>query len=50
MIRQSDAIDRKILGGRPGTKAGSSNVDLAVRIHLSAPQCYRRVRSLEERA
>ncbi len=43
-----DAIDRKILeivqaDGR------ISNVDLAGRIHLSAPQCFRRVRSLEER-
>lgn len=26
-----------------------SNVDLAAAIHLSAPQCFRRVRSLEER-
>lgn len=26
-----------------------SNVDLATEVHLSAPQCYRRVRSLEER-
>ncbi len=44
-----DAIDRKILqviqsNGR------ISNVDLAARIQLSAPQCFRRVRSLEERA
>jgi DNA-binding Lrp family transcriptional regulator len=43
-----DAIDRKILDivqheGR------ISNVDLAARIHLSAPQTFRRVRSLEER-
>jgi len=43
-----DAIDRKILqllqeSGR------ISNVDLATAIHLSAPQCFRRVRALEER-
>ncbi len=43
-----DAIDRKILqvlqeSGR------MSNVDLAAAIHLSAPQCFRRVRALEER-
>jgi len=43
-----DAIDRKILhqlqaGGR------TSNVDLAAQVHLSAPQCFRRVRALEER-
>ena len=28
---------------------GSSNVDLAAHVHLSAPQCFRRVRALEER-
>ncbi|MEO7116065.1 MAG: Lrp/AsnC family transcriptional regulator, partial [Caldimonas sp.] len=49
MIARLDSIDRKILevvqaDGR------ISNVDLAARIHLSAPQCFRRVRSLEERA
>ena len=43
-----DEIDRKILrvlqvDGR------ASNVDLAAQVHLSAPQCYRRVRALEER-
>ena len=43
-----DAIDRKILevlqaDGR------ISNVDLAGRVHLSAPQCLRRMRALEER-
>lgn len=43
-----DAIDRKILkviqaDGR------ISNVDLAARVHLSAPQCLRRLRALEER-
>ena len=48
MTARLDAIDRKILevlqvDGR------ISNVDLAARIKLSAPQCFRRVRSLEER-
>jgi Lrp/AsnC family leucine-responsive transcriptional regulator len=43
-----DAIDRRILkvlqdDGR------ASNVELAQRVHLSAPQCLRRVRALEER-
>lgn len=43
-----DAIDRKILEilQRDGR---ISNVDLAARIQLSAPQCFRRVRALEER-
>ena len=27
----------------------ATNVDLAARVHLSAPQCFRRVRALEER-
>mgnify|MGYP001552555193 FL=1 len=43
-----DTIDRKILivlqaSGR------ASNVELAGTVHLSAPQCYRRTRALEER-
>ena len=42
-----DEIDRKLLrvlqaDGR------ASNVELAAQVHLSAPQCYRRVRALEE--
>lgn len=43
-----DAIDCKILEilQRDGR---ISNVDLAAEIHLSAPQCFRRVRALEER-
>ena len=43
-----DAIDRKILNTlqRSGR---ASNVDLATAVHLSAPQCFRRVRMLEER-
>ena len=48
MTARLDAIDRKILEVLQG-EGRISNVDLAVRIHLSAPQCYRRVRSLEER-
>jgi len=44
-----DAIDRKIL--RELQHHGrTSNVDLATQVHLSAPQCFRRVRALEERA
>ena len=48
MTARLDAIDHKILDivqheGR------ISNVDLAARIQLSAPQAFRRVRSLEER-
>ena len=46
--RRLDAIDRKILE-TVQTDGRISNVDLAARIHLSAPQCFRRVRSLEER-
>jgi DNA-binding Lrp family transcriptional regulator len=43
-----DAIDRKIL--ETLQRAGrASNVELAARIHLSAPQALRRVRALEER-
>lgn len=43
-----DAIDCKILEvlQRDGR---ISNVDLAAEVHLSAPQCFRRVRALEER-
>src|SRR5262245_31614687 len=44
-----DTIDRKIL--RELQSHGRvSNVDLAAQVHLSAPQCLRRVRALEERA
>ena len=48
MTARLDAIDRKILEALQGD-GRISNVDLAARIHLSAPQCFRRVRSLEER-
>jgi Lrp/AsnC family leucine-responsive transcriptional regulator len=43
-----DAIDRKILE-RLQESGRMSNVELAAAIHLSAPQCFRRVRALEER-
>ncbi|WP_019560790.1 Lrp/AsnC family transcriptional regulator [Caldimonas manganoxidans] len=43
-----DAIDRRVLEVLQ-TDGRISNVDLASRVHLSAPQCLRRVRSLEER-
>ena len=48
MTARLDAIDHKILDivQREGR---ISNVDLATRIRLSAPQTFRRVRSLEER-
>jgi Lrp/AsnC family leucine-responsive transcriptional regulator len=48
MTARIDAIDRKILDVLQA-EGRISNVDLATRIHLSAPQCFRRVRSLEER-
>jgi DNA-binding Lrp family transcriptional regulator len=48
MTASLDAIDRKILE-IVQAEGRVSNVDLAGRIHLSAPQCFRRVRSLEER-
>jgi Lrp/AsnC family leucine-responsive transcriptional regulator len=43
-----DAIDRKILESLQ-VSGRMTNVELAAAIHLSAPQCFRRVRSLEER-
>jgi Lrp/AsnC family leucine-responsive transcriptional regulator len=43
-----DSIDRKILSFLQAD-GRMSNVDLAARVHLSAPQCLRRVRALEER-
>jgi Lrp/AsnC family leucine-responsive transcriptional regulator len=43
-----DAIDRKILEALQAD-GRISNVDLAARVHLSAPQCLRRMRALEER-
>ena len=48
MGTQLDGLDRKILTAlqRHGR---ASNVELAAEVHLSAPQCFRRTRSLEER-
>ncbi|MGN6526367.1 MAG: Lrp/AsnC family transcriptional regulator [Burkholderiaceae bacterium] len=43
-----DAIDRKILGILQDS-GRMSNVELAAAVQLSAPQCFRRVRALEER-
>lgn len=48
MPTRLDAIDRRILHALQAD-GRISNVDLATRVHLSAPQCYRRVRSLEAR-
>ena len=45
---QLDGLDRKILQALQAD-GRISNVDLAARVHLSAPQCFRRVRSLEDR-
>jgi DNA-binding Lrp family transcriptional regulator len=43
-----DGLDRKILDVLQ-SDGRASNVDLSARVHLSAPQCFRRVRALEER-
>ncbi|MBX3619750.1 MAG: Lrp/AsnC family transcriptional regulator [Rhizobacter sp.] len=43
-----DPLDRKILAALQAD-GRASNVDLAAQVHLSAPQCFRRVRALEER-
>jgi DNA-binding Lrp family transcriptional regulator len=43
-----DAIDRKILETLQEV-GRASNVELAAEVHLSAPQCFRRVKALEER-
>jgi Lrp/AsnC family leucine-responsive transcriptional regulator len=48
MMVDLDSIDRKILSFLQAD-GRMSNVDLAARVHLSAPQCLRRVRALEER-
>ncbi len=48
MTSTLDAIDRKILQALQA-EGRLSNVELAARVHLSAPQCLRRVRALEER-
>lgn len=49
MTARLDSIDRKILEAVQAD-GRISNVDLAAKIHLSAPQTFRRVRSLEERS
>ena len=43
-----DALDRKILEALQAD-GRATNVELSAQVHLSAPQCFRRVRSLEER-
>lgn len=43
-----DTLDRKILDVLQ-TDGRASNVEISAKVHLSAPQCFRRVRSLEER-
>jgi DNA-binding Lrp family transcriptional regulator len=43
-----DSLDRKILDALQ-SDGRASNVDLSAKVHLSAPQCFRRVRALEER-
>ena len=47
MAANVDAIDRKILQALQAD-GRATNVELAAQVHLSAPQCYRRVRALEE--
>ena len=47
MAAALDDIDRKLLRALQAD-GRASNVELAARVHLSAPQCYRRVRALEE--
>ncbi len=48
MNEDLDAIDRKIIDVLQ-VEGRISNVELSSRIHLSAPQCLRRMRALEER-
>lgn len=43
-----DAIDRKLLAALQ-VDGRASNVELSARVHLSSPQCYRRLRALEAR-
>jgi len=47
MASTLDEIDRKILRALQAD-GRATNVELAATVHLSAPQCYRRVRALEE--
>jgi Lrp/AsnC family leucine-responsive transcriptional regulator len=46
--QEIDALDRKILSALQAD-GRASNVELSAQVHLSAPQCFRRVRALEER-
>lgn len=46
--KEIDALDRKILNALQAD-GRASNVELSARVHLSAPQCFRRVRALEDR-
>jgi Lrp/AsnC family leucine-responsive transcriptional regulator len=43
-----DAIDRKIVTALQ-RNGRATNVELAAKVHLSAPQCLRRTRALEQR-
>lgn len=47
-MSQIDAIDRKILA-HVQRHGRATHVELAEAVHLSAPQCFRRLRALEER-
>ena len=46
--KEIDALDRKILNALQAD-GRASNVELSAQVHLSAPQCFRRVRALEDR-
>jgi len=46
--QEIDSLDRKILRALQAD-GRASNVELSAQVHLSAPQCFRRVRALEER-
>ena len=43
-----DTLDRRLLAELQA-HGRASNVELSAAVHLSAPQCFRRVKSLEER-
>jgi Lrp/AsnC family transcriptional regulator, leucine-responsive regulatory protein len=47
-VAEIDGLDRKILQALQ-EDGRATNVELSARVHLSAPQCFRRVRALEER-
>lgn len=47
-MAEIDVLDRKILQALQ-EDGRATNVELSARVHLSAPQCFRRVRALEER-